>query len=89
MSVLSGQPGPWLIANEFAAVEVSLDHTANGPRLRVRDLDTHAEGFLDPLDLASMCVAGPEQRAAWLRSAPYREAAVDRPTETKERPEWT
>ena len=42
------------IRNEFARVEVELDETANGPRLRLRDLKTGRETFLDALELESL-----------------------------------
>lgn len=42
------------LASEFASVEVSLDLSANGPRLRVGDLNTGRERFLDPLQLQSL-----------------------------------
>ncbi|AJC54842.1 hypothetical protein [Streptomyces sp. 769] len=70
----SSAEGGFLIANEFAAVEVHPDTAANGPRLHVRDIETGAEIFLDPLDLASLCLAGPRERATWLRSAAYEAA---------------
>jgi hypothetical protein len=40
--------------NEFAMVEVSRHETESGPRLRIRDLATGAEVFLDPLELESL-----------------------------------
>jgi hypothetical protein len=40
--------------NEFAMVEVSRHETDSGPRLRIRDLATGAEVFLDPLELESL-----------------------------------
>jgi hypothetical protein len=43
-----------IIANEFAAVDVSLDNEANGPRLRVKDMETGAVIYLDPLELQSL-----------------------------------
>jgi hypothetical protein len=48
-------PGPrLLLRNEFATVEVSLDETANGPRLLVRDLETGREALLDALEVESL-----------------------------------
>jgi hypothetical protein len=40
--------------NEFAMVELSRHETGSGPRLRIRDLATGAEVFLDPLELESL-----------------------------------
>lgn len=42
------------LANEFAAVALSLDQDANGPRLRVEDLRTGQVGYLDPLELETL-----------------------------------
>lgn len=43
--------GSWIIANEFAEVAVSVDHSANGPRLRLEDLRSGRVRFASPLDL--------------------------------------
>ena len=40
--------------NEFAMVEVGRHETDSGPRLRIRDLATGAEVFLDPLELEGL-----------------------------------
>jgi hypothetical protein len=40
--------------NEFAMVEVERHETESGPRMRIRDLSTGAEVFLDPLELESL-----------------------------------
>lgn len=37
------------LTNEFTAVEVSLDSTANGPRLKVTDLLSEKVTYLDPI----------------------------------------
>ena len=39
-------------------VEVSVDHAANGPRLKVADVGTGLTVYLDPLQLADAAVAG-------------------------------
>jgi hypothetical protein len=46
------------LKSEFAVVRVSLDSSANGPRLRIRDEQAGTEILLDPLELAvfSTCV---------------------------------
>jgi hypothetical protein len=40
--------------NEFAMVEVERHETESGPRMRIRDLATGAEVYLDPLELESL-----------------------------------
>jgi hypothetical protein len=64
--------GAIVLTNEFASVQVSLDGDANGPRLLVRDIESGAQIYLDPLELASFCQATEEDRAGWLRVGPYR-----------------
>ncbi|CAN5152842.1 hypothetical protein BH09ACT12_BH09ACT12_05930 [soil metagenome] len=61
------------LANEFAAVRVSLDATGNGPRLLVEDVETGDEIFLSPLELACLCLATPEDRLQWMRVGAYRD----------------
>lgn len=39
------------LCNEFAAVRVSRDDRANGPRLRIEDLRTGRVMYFDPLEL--------------------------------------
>ncbi len=68
--------GAHALASEFAAVSVSIDLTANGPRLLVRDLVSDATAYLEPLELASFCLATSEDRAAWLEVGAYRVDAV-------------
>lgn len=67
------------LANEFAAVRVSLDTTGNGPRLLVEDLETGDDIFLSPLELACLCLATPEDRLQWLRVGAYRDERVPLP----------
>ena len=52
------------VANEFAAVSVSIDHGGNSPRLRVEDLRSGQVRFVDALELESI-VWAPE---GWFRS---------------------
>lgn len=40
--------------NEFAMVEVTRHETESGARMRIRDLATGAEVYLDPLELESL-----------------------------------
>jgi hypothetical protein len=42
------------VASEFAGVSLSIDHTGNGPRLRIEDLRTGHVGFLDALELETL-----------------------------------
>ena len=71
-----------VVANEFAAVRVRLDTTANGPRLRVEDLDGGATTFLEPLELASFCLATDEDRQRWLAVGAYQSPAEASPAAT-------
>jgi hypothetical protein len=64
--------GYFQLTSEFASVQVTMDSDANGPRLLVRDLETGAQVYLDPLELASFCHATEDDRAGWLRVGPYR-----------------
>ena len=47
-------PDEWTIANEFAAVAVSVDDAGQDKRLAVRDLDTGAAILLDAIVLANL-----------------------------------
>jgi hypothetical protein len=49
------QAGPGEVyQNEFAMVEVARFVTATGPRLRIRDLSSGNEIFLDPVELEGL-----------------------------------
>lgn len=70
----SGETSPPEFAtliNEFAAVRISLDRQGHDPRLLVQDIETGAEILLSPIELASLCLASPEDRVNWLRVGPY------------------
>jgi hypothetical protein len=43
-----------IVENEFAAVAVQVDETANGPRLRLQDMRTGRVRFLDALELEAL-----------------------------------
>ena len=43
------------VVSEFAAVSVSINGAGNGPRLRIEDLRTGHVGFLDALELETLC----------------------------------
>lgn len=47
--------------NEYAAVSVCVDHTANGPRLRLKDHRGGRVRYLDPLQLESLVWAEDER----------------------------
>lgn len=56
-----GQPGAapgaaaiGVVSSEFAEVEVSIDTTANGPRLRLADRRSGRVRFLDALELETI-----------------------------------
>jgi len=61
------------LVNEFAAVRVSVDRQGHDPRLVVQDIETGDEVLLSPIELASLCLASPEDRVNWLRVGPYRD----------------
>lgn len=64
-----------IIRNEFAVVDVSVDTSARGPRLRIADLETGVVGFYDPLEVASLVLWPPERRAELLLVGAYRPAS--------------
>ena len=64
--------GGVVLRSEFAAVRVSVDRRANGPRLLVEDLEDGARVHLDPLELASLSHARDDDRVSWLLVGPYR-----------------
>lgn len=66
------------LSNEFAVVRISVDDTGNGPRLLVEDAETGDHIFLSPLELASLCLATPEDRQEWIRVGNYRDERRDR-----------
>ncbi|WP_114591294.1 hypothetical protein [Euzebya pacifica] len=66
-----------VVASEFAAVRVRLDTTANGPRLRVEDLDGDAVTYLEALELASLCLASDSDRRRWLAVGAYQDPVGD------------
>ena len=58
-----------ILMNEFAAVEVEMDESANGPRLRITDLRQGFEIYLDPLELESLTRQSHETFAEFVRPA--------------------
>jgi len=61
-----------VLTNEFASVEVGLDEGGHSPRLLLRDPETGDQILISPIELASLCLAGPEDRLSWLRVGQYR-----------------
>jgi len=49
------------LRNEFAAVRLAIDEQANGPRLKITDIETGLEGFLDPFALQVLAWLPPER----------------------------
>lgn len=43
-----------VVGSEFAEVEAEVDHAANGPRLRLRDLRSGRMRYLDALELETI-----------------------------------
>jgi hypothetical protein len=62
---------PIELANEFAAVTLSLDTSGRGPRLHVTDSESGEGVFLDPLLLAALCRSTAADRQSWLRTGDY------------------
>jgi hypothetical protein len=56
-----------LLRNEFASVEVDRDDGANGPRLRITDLETGAETYLDLLEVESLTRLTHDDFVDWVR----------------------
>lgn len=69
----SGERELAVIGNEFATVRLVLDTHGNGPRLLVEDVENGSRIWLSPLELASLCLATPEDRVNWLRVGVYRD----------------
>ncbi len=59
LSTPPGEPGErgtplGEVSSEFASVALSIDHAANGARLRIEDLRTGHVGYLDALELETL-----------------------------------
>jgi hypothetical protein len=46
-----------VVDSEFACVQLSIDRSGNGPRLRIEDLAHDKVGYLDALTLEALCWA--------------------------------
>jgi hypothetical protein len=73
------------VASEFAAVAVSIDHHANGPRLRLEDLSGGRVAFLDALQLETLAWLPAEQLTALLdpSASRWRDVSQGRPEGTR------
>lgn len=76
MTALDGAAvaGGAVVANEFAAIQVSVDYNGGSPRLLLEDLTTGKSIYLDPLEMASLCEASDDDRQRWLLVGAYRPA---------------
>ena len=74
------------IQNEFAAVEIELDTTANDPRLRVTDTSTGMEICLDAFELQSLAWARHEDLARFADPL-FKEDMLERITGSAQRRE--
>jgi hypothetical protein len=70
-----------VLANEFASVRVSVDNRGHSPRLLVQDLISGGSILLEPLELASFCLARGEDRERWLMVGEYRGGASPSPVD--------
>ncbi|HEY4007421.1 MAG TPA: hypothetical protein VGM60_19870 [Pseudonocardia sp.] len=61
-----------VVAGEFAAVAVSIDHAGNGPRLRLEDLSGGKVAYLDALELETLAWLPREQLAVLLDPSHHR-----------------
>jgi hypothetical protein len=71
------------IRNEFAAVDVRLDASANGPRLLVRDLESGSAALLDAFVLRCLALLTAEQLEALCRATIPVEGPADEPGLTR------
>jgi hypothetical protein len=61
-----------IVRNEFAAVEVALDHEGNGDRLKVEDLDSGRVVYLDALQLENIVWMPDDELSALMDPARHR-----------------
>lgn len=57
--------------NEFANIRLTLEETRCGSRLLVEDRETGDRGYLDPIELASLCIWPEERRAELVQVGIY------------------
>ena len=51
----------------------TVDTAGHDSRLYIQDVETGDEIMLSPIELASLCLASPDDRIAWLRVGQYRD----------------
>jgi hypothetical protein len=59
----------WRLRSEFAAIELRLDHAANGPRLAVTDIRSGMTNYFDPLELEALVWVGHDELSPFLAPA--------------------
>ena len=57
------------LAGEFARVVIEPNYDANGPRLRISDLESGRTRYLDPLELATLTMMTHRDLDPFLRAA--------------------
>lgn len=57
--------------NEFASIRITLEETRCGSRLLIEDRETGGRAYLDPIELASLCVWPEDRRADLLQVGIY------------------
>lgn len=65
------------LTSEFASVEIALDVSGNGPRLKITDLRSGQIGYLDPLELETLAWMGKDDLAPIFASALTRRQALE------------
>lgn len=57
------------LSSEFARVLVEPDYRANGPRLKVLDLESGRERYLDPMELATLTLLSHRDLDPFIRNS--------------------
>lgn len=65
------------LTSEFASVEIGLDESGNGPRLKVTDLRSGQIGYLDPLELETIAWLDKDDLAPLFNAGMTRRNALD------------
>lgn len=68
---------PLRLASEFASVEVALDESGNGPRLKIVDLKTGHVGYLDPFELETLAWVRKDELARFFDPSATRWRTID------------
>lgn len=61
-----------IIRSEFAVVDVGVDDAANGPRLKIEDMQTGRTIYLDALELESLAWAPHSRLEHFMNPSAYR-----------------